>query len=123
MTALLLLLQTPAAGHPDKVFLEFDPLPLRQHAGKPSLAFDTFDAALDAFFAKVRQASCTLSIAFGLAKTVRRCCRALDLHSCGVLTHHPRLHAAVGCLRQHWTIIRLSVLCKHRFAHALVHLL
>ena len=44
--------QTPASGHPDKVFLEFDPLPLKQHAGKPSLAFDTFDAALDAFFAK-----------------------------------------------------------------------
>ncbi len=50
----MLQIQAPAAGHPDKVFLEFDPLPLRQHAGKPSLAFDTFDAALDAFFAKVR---------------------------------------------------------------------
>ena len=48
----MLWLQLPAAGHPDKVFVEFDPLPLKQHAGKPSLAFDTFDAALDAFFAK-----------------------------------------------------------------------
>ncbi len=52
MFYILYFVQSPAAGHPDKVFQEFDPLPLAQHAGKPSLAFDTFDAALDAFFAK-----------------------------------------------------------------------
>ena len=40
------------------MFQEFDPLPLAQHAGKPSLAFDTFDAALDAFFAKASHLCC-----------------------------------------------------------------
>lgn len=50
--------QAPAADaeseeHEDKVFEEFDPLALAQHAGKPALHFETFDAALDAFFAKV----------------------------------------------------------------------
>ena len=33
---------------------DFDALPLRQNEGKSVLAFDTFDAALDEFFAKAR---------------------------------------------------------------------
>lgn len=34
---------------------EFDPLPLKQHEHKQAIVFDTFDAALDEFFAKVPQ--------------------------------------------------------------------
>ena len=34
------------------VYDDFDALPLRQNEGKSVLAFDTFDAALDEFFAK-----------------------------------------------------------------------
>ena len=36
------------------VYDNFDALPLRQNEGKSVLRFDTFDAALDEFFAKVR---------------------------------------------------------------------
>lgn len=42
-----------AVEHEDKVFEEFDPLALMQHADKTALRFETFDASLDAFFAKV----------------------------------------------------------------------
>lgn len=41
-----------AAAGAQQAYEEFEPVLLRQHAGRPSLAFATFDAALSEFFGK-----------------------------------------------------------------------
>ena len=48
---------TPAALEalpPGTAYVDFDPLPLQQKAGRHVLEFETFDAALDEFFSKAR---------------------------------------------------------------------
>ena len=55
------LAHTSSSAHPEVdgaalgavTYDEFEPLPLAQNTGRRSLHFDTFDAALDEFFAKV----------------------------------------------------------------------
>lgn len=45
----------PDANEEGLVYDEFEALPLAQHAARPHRKFDTFDAALDEFFSKVRR--------------------------------------------------------------------
>ena len=49
------LQQPPAddAAEEDKVYEDFDPLLMQQHAVRSHMQFDTFDAAVDEFFSKV----------------------------------------------------------------------